>query len=125
MLLDRIKQVFAESNKSQSDLARMIGVTPQYISKLIKGNQNQEPSERIVLSILKAFPDIDEDWLRKGEGEMYLPEDEVGARMMAELLEDNSELAQSMKRLYLTYMNMDQEQKDVINKLLEAAMNRE
>lgn len=108
MILDRMKEVFDSSGKSQSDIARMLCVTPQYISKLLKGDQ--EPSERVILATLKAFPDISESWLRTGTGMMISP------------LTDEEELEEWIGQLQLALVQQDRVA--AIKKNLLLAMKR-
>ena len=70
-MIDRVRKIFNNSGLNKSEIARKLDVTPQYIYKLM--NTDAEPSERIILAIEKAFPDINAVWLRTGEGEMLMP----------------------------------------------------
>lgn len=69
--LDRLKSVFDHYESNKSKLAVKLEVTPQYVWKIM--NSDGEPSERIILATLKAFPDVNEMWLRTGEGQMFAP----------------------------------------------------
>lgn len=51
----------------QSDFANLMGWTPQYLTKLLKGT---DFGIRPVLTILSALPEINARWLLFGEGEM-------------------------------------------------------
>lgn len=70
-MLSRVREVFNYSNLSQTELAKRLDVTPQYIWKIM--NKDSEPSDRVLLAIVKAFPEISETWLKTGEGEMLRP----------------------------------------------------
>ena len=64
-------QVVDKVASSKSDFARAINVTPAYISKL--GKQPESiPSDRTISDICREF-NVDEHWLRTGEGEMFRP----------------------------------------------------
>lgn len=67
----RIMQVVDKVASSKSDFARAINVTPAYISKL--GKQPESiPSDRTISDICREF-NVNEEWLRTGEGEMFRP----------------------------------------------------
>ena len=55
---------------TQSEFAAKLGLTRNFISLVETGQRIL--SDRSVLSIVREF-DVDEDWLRTGEGEMFRP----------------------------------------------------
>lgn len=66
-----------------------IGITRAAVSNIEKGRSN--PSEQVILSICREF-DIDENWLRTGNGEMHIkltPREEL-ARFTAQLQREDS-----------------------------------
>jgi len=65
---DRFKILRRELNINQSQLAKLLGVTPGYISKLEQGLYI--PSRRLILSICRVF-NVLPGWLLTGEGEKY------------------------------------------------------
>lgn len=69
--LARVREVIKTSNMSQTKIASILGVTPQYIWKIL--NTECEPSERILLAIESNFSDINKEWLRNGVGVMKMP----------------------------------------------------
>ena len=66
----RIMQARKEAKLNQDDFAAALGLTKNFISLVETGKR--EPSERTVRDICRIF-NINETWLRTGEGEMYLP----------------------------------------------------
>lgn len=69
----RIKLVVNELKEqrrihSAADCARLIGIDKAELSKMMSGNRNV--SQRCVDNILATFPEINEEWLRTGDGEM-------------------------------------------------------
>lgn len=87
--LIRIRQVFNESGMTQTELANMMGVTPQYIWRLINID-DCNASDRMILSVIKCFPKINEIWLKTGEGNMYVSASREAyiADMMAKLYKE-------------------------------------
>ena len=66
---DRIKHLISFKQLSISSFSREIGlINGVTISKII--NQNRKPSSKTIGRIIKAFPDINYDWLVNGEGDM-------------------------------------------------------
>jgi len=72
LVKDRIKKVRQHENVnlSQEAFGKRLGVTGAGISKIESGDRNA--SEQIILGICREF-DVNETWLRTGEGEMFVP----------------------------------------------------
>lgn len=68
---ERIKKVRKEKDLTQREFGKLIGIKPNSISLIESGDRNA--SEQVVLSICREF-NVSEDWLRTGEGEMFIPE---------------------------------------------------
>ena len=93
MMSDRIKAlrkaIAAESGKcTMEDFGERIGVSRDVIANLEYGRV--EPSDLIIKSICRTY-DVNETWLRTGEGEMFLPkdlDDEIAEFMGSVLAED-------------------------------------
>lgn len=71
--------------KSLADLARILGISPQRISSWgIRGTYDTK-------LIIKAIPEIREEWLISGEGDM------LRAESMANLLDELKEMRELLK----------------------------
>lgn len=68
-ILLRIRTVFRNSEKSQTEIGKIIGKTPQYVWKLLNDDK-ANPSDSVIRDICREF-NVNEDWLRTGEGETY------------------------------------------------------
>lgn len=69
-LSERIQHILDYSGKNISEFSRFVGFkTPQAVRELIKGN-TKSLSDAAAMHILNAFPEINETWLRNGDGEM-------------------------------------------------------
>lgn len=66
---NRIKIVRQGAGLSMEQFAQKIGVTRSSISKIESGQNN--PSDQTLMLICREF-NINEDWLRTGEGEMKI-----------------------------------------------------
>lgn len=72
---NRLAQIIEyKTHGRKGDFAELCGWTPQYLTKLLKGeNFGLVP----VLAIVQAVPEIDARWLLTGEGEMIDSRDSV------------------------------------------------
>jgi len=67
-MINRILSVLRSKNLSPSVFADAIGVQRSGVSHVL--SERNKPSLDFVIKILKAFPEIDADWLLFGKGEM-------------------------------------------------------
>ena len=87
-LNQRIKQVRRSLDLTQQEFAVRIGMKQNSIALIESGKRNI--SNQAILAICREF-DVNETWLRTGEGEMFLPkdpDDELSEFMGAVLRED-------------------------------------
>ncbi len=68
-MIDRINKIIEANNMSTTQFADSINIQRPSMSHIIAGRNN--PSLDFVAKVLKAFPDIDPDWLIFGTGKMY------------------------------------------------------
>lgn len=80
---ERIRKIMDAKGINKSDLARIINVDRSYASRLAAGIR--EPSDRTISDICREF-DINEKWLRTGEGDMYIPK--TRNRLLSEFFAD-------------------------------------
>lgn len=94
--------------------AEQIRVDQSYITHIINGKSN--PSDRIINDICREFK-VDEDWLRTGEGKMFLQlDDDAEFNAICEqiqLSDDNL-----IKNIIKAYWKMNDEQKKFLQKLI-------
>lgn len=84
----RIKQVRRSLDLTQQEFAVRIGMKQNSIALIESGKRNI--SNQAILAICREF-DVNETWLRTGDGEMFLPkdpDDELSEFMGALLRED-------------------------------------
>ena len=67
-MIERVKLLMSVKNLSSAQLAEIIGVQRSGISHILSGRN--KPSLDFVLKVIEAYPDLNESWLLKGEGEM-------------------------------------------------------
>ena len=69
-IFDRIIKVRSESKESQEKFATRLGLSRNFINQV--ENKKKNVSDRTILDICREF-NVNEEWLRTGEGEMFLP----------------------------------------------------
>ena len=65
----RIAAVIADSGLTKTAFGQRIGLTQSFVSRLALGVS--APSDRTIADICREF-NVREEWLRTGEGEMYI-----------------------------------------------------
>lgn len=74
----RISAIIQASGLTKTAFAERLNVSQQHISRLAKDGT---PSDRTILDICREF-NVNEEWLRTGEGEMFIEldiDDEIAA----------------------------------------------
>lgn len=77
----RIYQIIVAKGMNKTEFARKLNVSQAYVSQLCSGTKT--PSDRTISDICREF-DVNEHWLRTGEGEMFIQKsrgDEIAAFM--------------------------------------------
>lgn len=87
---ERIKALRKVLGMSQDIFAEKLGLTKNYISLIENGNRNL--SEQSVKVLCREF-NVNEEWLRNGTGEMFLPTDRNAdiARLTKQLHDEESD----------------------------------
>lgn len=115
---ERIKQLRKLLNMSQTDFGARIGVKQGTITGYERGFRT--PTDAVILSICREF-DINEEWLRTGNGEMKLisSEDDEVMKYIGLLLKDKEDfVAQKIKRFIVGYEKLDANDKTVVENLM-------
>lgn len=111
---ERVKQIRKEKKLTLEKFGERVGVTKQTISRIENGINSL--TDQMILSICREF-NVNEEWLRNGNGDMFKkPSDEVGY-YVEELLEYDGHgnpfydmIIEMMKK----YQDMDEKSKTVI-----------
>lgn len=80
---DRIKQVRQSEGLTQAEFAEKIGLSRNFVAMIEIGQR--DPSDRTVRDICRVF-NVNEAWLRTGEGEMHTPK--TRSEELAEIFAD-------------------------------------
>ena len=109
----RILQVRKQIPMNQDEFAEALGLTKNFISLIETGQR--EPSDRTVRDICRIF-NVNEQWLRKGEGEMLIPKtrEEDISKLTVKLLEDEPDSFRN--RLVSVLAKMSEEEWAILEK---------
>lgn len=111
---ERIKVLRKFLKISQEEFGNRIGISKSAVSNMESGRYNATDS--MIKLICKEF-NINEDWLRCGEGEMILeilPTSETATYVSSLLLKDNP-FNDLIKALMRAYDKLDSKSQDIIN----------
>lgn len=123
---NRIKQIRKEKGLTQVEFGEKIGVKGNTVTNYETGLR--KPTDAVILSICREF-NINEEWLRTGEGEMInIPEDCTAALVSNLLKKPEDEFYQVMLELVRTYERLSPESRRVLrefeNMCLDNMKNR-
>lgn len=120
MIGERIKILRKELGKTQQAFASAIGLKRNTIANY-EIDQIQ-PSDRTIADICREF-NVSENWLRTGEGEMFLDlgEDEELVQVLAAIQVSDDDM---VKDLLISYWHLDEKEKAAIRKLIDGMIER-
>ncbi len=84
----RIAEVRKAVNLTQEKFAAQLGLSRNFLWMIEKGDR--VPSDRTIADICREF-NVNENWLRTGDGEMFNPQDEKLAAFVGSLVADDSD----------------------------------
>ncbi len=113
-ILLRIRKVFLDSGKSQTEIGKMIGKTSQYVWKLLN-NDNSKPSESAVRDICRAFG-ISYLWLTEGIEPMKQSLDTNSMARIDNIMTGENEFA---KNLFREFSKLDNSEWKALEKLIK------
>lgn len=90
---NRIKEIRKYMGETQEEFARKLGLSRNYIGLIEIGKR--VPSDRTISDICRVY-DVNENWLRTGEGEMLKGEDASWVTASIKLAEMPSEIREPL-----------------------------
>lgn len=119
---ERIALIRKDQRLKQDAFANDLGLTKNFISLLETGKR--EPSDRTIKDICRVY-NVNEMWLRTGEGERYLPSDRDSllADFSLKLLEHSDE--DFVKKFVGALSKLDVEQWELIANMADALTKKE
>lgn len=119
---DRIKELRKSLSLSQEDFAKKLGLKSRGKIANIEFGKIDVDADFASL-ICKQF-NVNEKWLRTGEGNMFLPATNEEADYVSELLDDfDNPLYDLIKAIMKTYLEADERQKDAIKSFAKDLIN--
>ena len=115
---ERLKKLRRTLELTQQEFADKIGSKRSTIAKYETGSNI--PSAAVISLVCKEF-DVNEDWLKTGDGEMFeeLTDQEKTMKYIAKLVKDkDSVVANAITAVAITYEQLDDAGKAVIDKTL-------
>lgn len=110
----RIKELRKALNLTQNELGSRIGMTPNTITNYETGRR--VPSNQVIFSICREF-NVNEDWLRTGNGDMFNPisEDEELDLYVGRISGSTDEFK---KNLIKTLCKLSEDEWNVLKKII-------
>lgn len=111
----RLREIRKALGLSQEQLGQALGVSNTAISKLENGDNNI--TEQNIKALCREF-DVNEEWLRTGQGEMFveLSPDEEFDKLCLEIQLSDDEL---IKKIMRAYWQLDKEDRLVVQRLID------
>lgn len=118
---DRIKALRERFGKSQDEFGKDLGLTRNYISLIENGQRNLSDQSIKVLCFLY---DVNEKWLRTGNGEMFIPKtkNEQINEMLIDVLK--CEDSDFKKRLITALSKLDDTGWNALEKFIDSIANQ-
>ena len=124
-LYDRIRFLRKESLKlSQEEFGKLLGVNRDVINN-IEQNRLKRPAQKepIYKLICEKF-NVNENWLRTGDGEMFLPDEDEEAAYVSDLLEESdNDFYDLIKAIMKTYSESGEKEKAILKSFAKDLKN--
>lgn len=120
-LKDRIKALRERLGKSQNEFGKDLGLTRNYISLIENGQRNLSDQS---IKVLCSLYDVNEKWLRTGNGEMFIPKtkNEQINEMLIDVLK--CEDSDFKKRLITALSKLDDTGWNALEKFIDSIANQ-
>lgn len=118
---DRIKALRERLRKSQDEFGKDLGLTRNYISLIENGQRNLSDQS---IKVLCSLYDVNEKWLRTGNGEMFIPKtkNEQINEMLIDVLK--CEDSDFKKRLITALSKLDDTGWNALEKFIDSIANQ-
>lgn len=113
---DRIQTIIAAKKIKKVDFARRLNISQAFVSELCSGAKS--PSDRTISDICREF-DVNENWLRTGEGDMFIPitRSQEVAHFVGDVLKGEKD---TFKRRFVAMLaRLDESDWEVLEKMVE------
>lgn len=112
-MINRIIKIRESEGLSQEKFAERLGLSRNFINQVENGKKNI--SDRTISDICREF-NVNEEWLRTGEGNPYMEPDDKLAVYISRIYGGSDEF---IKDLIIAYMDLDETSKEALRKLAD------
>ena len=113
---ERILLIRKNAGLTQKDFADRIGVKRNTVAVYESGGCNV--SDSVIKMICREFS-VNEDWLRTGEGDMYIPVEDETAAIVSSLLEESNPVYDMVLNILKTYEKLDDKSRVVLDQFVD------
>jgi transcriptional regulator with XRE-family HTH domain len=117
----RIKLVRKNAGLTQQAFADKIGVKQNTVALYESGQCGV--SDTALKMICREFS-VDEQWLRTGEGDMYIPVEDETAAVVASLLDESSPTYDLILKFARDYQRLDDKSRKVIDDFIDGLLDK-
>ena len=119
---ERIKSLRKSLSMTQEEFSKRIGLSRNFIAQVEIGTKT--PSDRTISDICREF-NADEEWLRTGNGEMFIPKSKE--QLFSELLGEAVKADENdfKRRLFLALSKLDDSGWENLEKLIDSIAKKE
>lgn len=113
---ERIQAIIEAKQIKKVEFARRLNLSQPFVSDLCSGKS--QPSGRTISDICREF-DVNEDWLRTGEGDMFVPisRSQEVAEFVGDVLKGETD---TFKRRFVAMLaRLDENDWEVLEKIVE------
>lgn len=108
---EQLKALRKSVNLSQEEFGKRLGVGKSAISYLESGRSNL--TDQMIILICKEF-NVNEDWLRTGEGEMFLEPDTFSLDEFVDQRDGTEDEKEIIKKIMKVYFELPKEMRTTI-----------
>lgn len=116
---DRIKALRIELGLNQTEFGARLGIKQTTVAGYENGTRL--PGDAMIVSICREF-NVSENWLRTGQGEMFVQMDE-DQELDYILGQISASTDDTIKRIIRAYWRLDENEKAAIRKLIDGLVN--
>ena len=117
-MIKRIIKIREYNGLNQEKFAEKIGLSRNFINQVENGKKNI--SDRTISDICRLF-NVNEEWLRTGNGQPYLSQDDKLSSYIANIAFGDDDF---IKDLIMVYMELDDTSKNALKKIASSMAQR-
>ena len=117
-MIKRIIKIREDNGLNQEKFAEKIGLSRNFINQVENGKKNI--SDRTISDICRLF-NVNEEWLRTGNGKPYLSQDDKLSSYIANIAFGDDDF---IKDLIMVYMELDDTSKNALKKIASSMAQR-